>query len=708
MAIAHFTNLVTRDKPVVAVAEDTPLDKTRNIGMAAHIDAGKTTTTERVLFYTGRIHRMGEVDDGDAQMDWMPQEMERGITITAAATTCYWGGHRINIIDTPGHVDFTVEVERSVRVLDGLVTILCAVGGVQPQSETVWRQADKYRVPRVIFVNKMDRIGANFHDVLHQTRSRLGANAVAIQIPIGAEERFEGVVDLIRRRALYWVDELGTQIEERAIPENLESLAEQFREHLVVSLGELDPVIEERYLAGEEPSEEELHAALRRATLDFRAVPVLCGSALRNKGIQPLLDAVVRYLPSPKDIPDVVGVNPRTGAEERRRSDPGEHFCALVFKVQNDPFVGQLHYLRVYSGRLKRGDTVLNSRLGQRQRVTKLLRMHANRREELEQAQAGDIVAAVGIADAVTGDTLCTPARPIALEPPTFPEPVISTAIEPKTRAEEQKVVSALERLVREDPTLRLRTDKETGQYILSGMGELHLEIVVDRMRREFGVDARVGKPMVSYRETVLGSAVAEVEFDRVLAGKRHRAGLTVRVESSPDGHNTARLESVDDGVPDVLVQAAVAAIRDSFDAGPLAGYPVLGVRAVVQQVAYDPDNSTELAFKSAASQAFREAYLRARPTLLEPVMRVEVVTPEAHMGDVVNDLNARRADIREIRASAGNTQTVVAFVPLANLFGYSTALRSLTQGRGTYTMQPERYDPVPQERQAEILGQTY
>ncbi|MCX7597654.1 MAG: elongation factor G [Armatimonadetes bacterium] len=703
----HFINILGK-RPVVAVADDPPLDRTRNIGMAAHIDAGKTTTTERVLFYTGRIHRMGEVDDGDAQMDWMPQEMERGITITAAATTCFWGGHRINIIDTPGHVDFTVEVERSVRVLDGLVTILCAVGGVQPQSETVWRQADKYRVPRVIFVNKMDRIGANFHDVLHQIRSRLGANAVAIQLPIGAEERFEGVIDLIRRRALYWVDDLGTQIEEAAIPENLESLAEQFREHLVVTLGELDPVVEERYLAGEEPSEEELHAALRRATLGFRAVPVLCGSALRNKGIQPLLDAVVRYLPSPEDMPDVVGINPRTGSEERRRHDPTEHFCALVFKVQNDPFVGQLHYLRVYSGRLKRGDTVLNARLGQRQRVTKLLRMHANRREELEQARAGDIVAAVGLADTVTGDTLCTPARPIALEPPTFPEPVISTAIEPRTRAEEQKVVSALERLVREDPTLRLRTDKETGQYILSGMGELHLEIVVDRMRREFGVDARVGKPMVSYRETVLGSAVADVEFDRILAGKRHRVGLAVRVASASGGQNSARFGRIESDVPAVLLDAAVAAIRDSFDAGPLAGYPVLGVDAVVERVLYDPDNSTELAFRSAASQAFREAYLSARPALLEPVMRVEVVTPEAHMGDVVNDLNARRADIREIRASAGNTQTIVAFVPLANVFGYSTVLRSLTQGRGTYTMQPERYDPVPLERQAEILGQTY
>ncbi len=681
------------------------MEKTRNIGMAAHIDAGKTTITERILFYTGRIHRMGEVDDGDTQMDWMPQEMERGITITAAATTCYWKEHRINIIDTPGHVDFTVEVERSVRVLDGLVTIMCAVGGVQPQSETVWRQANKYKVPRIVFINKLDRVGADFHDVLHQMRTRLGANAVALQIPIGAEENFQGMVDLIRRRALYWVDELGTKIEEAAIPENLEGLVEQFREHLIVSLGEVDETIEERYLLGEEPTEEELHQAIRRATLSFKIVPVLGGAALKNKGVQPLLDAIVRYLPSPADVPAVVGQNPKTGEEERRKPDTAEAFCALVFKVAVDPFVGQLYYLRVYSGTIKRGGTVLNPRTGKRQRIGKLLRMHANRREEIEEAAAGDIVAAVGLQDTVTGDTLCTPARPIILEPPSFPEPVISVAVEPRTRAEEEKVVEALEKLVAEDPTLRLRVDKETGQYILSGMGELHLEVVVDRLGREFSVEARVGKPMVSYRETVTEQATARADYDRVLAGKRHKASATVTVAPAGEGKNELKLGFESEELPAELVEAAKAAVQEGFDAGPLAGYPVSGLEVSIDQLGIDPEHTTEMAVKAAVSQAFRQAYMDAKPALLEPVMLVEVVTPEQHMGDVVNDLVSRRADIVEMRASAGNTQTIVALVPLANMFGYSTDLRSLTQGRATYTMQPDRYEPVPEERQAEILG---
>ncbi|MGD9517940.1 MAG: elongation factor G [Armatimonadota bacterium] len=685
--------------------DDVTLEKTRNVGIAAHIDAGKTTTTERILFYTGRIHRMGEVDDGDTQMDWMAQEMERGITISAAATTCYWKGHRINIIDTPGHVDFTVEVERSVRVLDGLVAIMCAVGGVQPQSETVWRQADKYRVPRVVFINKIDRIGANFHDVLHQMRSRLGAKTVALQIPIGAEDRFEGMVDLIRRRALYWTDELGTHVEEAAVPDNLEGLTEQFREHLLVSLAEVDEEIEELYLTAQEPSEEQIHKALRRATLSFSLVPVLGGSALKNKGVQPLIDAIVRYLPSPVDVPDVVGHNPKTGAEERRKSDTSEAFCSLVFKIATDPFAGQLYYLRIYSGRISRGDNVLNPRTGQRQRVNKILRMHANRREELPEARAGDIVAAVGLEDTLTGDTLCTPARPIILEPPTFPEPVISMAVEPRTRAEEEKVVQALQRLVREDPTLTLRVDKDTGQYILSGMGELHLEVVVDRLSREFGVQARVGKPMVSYRETVRTEASATVEYDRVLAGKRQRAGVALKLAPASNGQNSVVVECSTRDLPASFVETVKTGVIEAFEAGPLAGYPVSGLTVTIEQLIVDPDNSTELAFKAAVSQAFRQAYLDARPTLLEPVMLVEVVTPEAHMGDVVNDLVGRRADIVEMQASAGNTQTIVALVPLANMFGYSTALRSLTQGRATYTMQPSRYDPVPEERQVEILG---
>ncbi|MBC7286950.1 MAG: elongation factor G [Armatimonadetes bacterium] len=687
------------------MSEQLPLDKTRNIGIAAHIDAGKTTLTERILFYTGRIHRMGEVDDGSAQMDWMQQEMERGITITAAATSCYWKEHRINIIDTPGHVDFTVEVERSVRVLDGLVAIMCAVGGVQPQSETVWRQANKYRVPRIVFINKLDRVGANFHDVLHQMRSRLGANAVALQIPIGAEADFRGMVDLIRRKAIYWADELGTQMVEEEVPANLVNLAERFREHLIVSLAELDETIEDRYLNEQEPTEEEIHAAIRRATLSFELVPVLGGAALRNKGVQPLLDAIVRYLPSPADMPDVVGQNPKTGAEERRRHSPAEHFCGLVFKIQTDPHVGELYYLRVYSGSVKRGNTVLNARTGQRQRINKLLRMHANRREEIEEASAGDIVAAVGLQDTVTGDTLCTPARPIILEPPTFPEPVISVAVEPKTRAEEEKVRGSLERLVREDPTLQLRVDKETGQFILSGMGELHLEIVLDRMRREFGTDARVGKPMVSYRETVTSEGRASVVFDRVVAGKRHRAGVTVAVRPAQGDKSSVNITFDSSLVPPTMLEAIRNGIREGLDAGPLAGYPVSAVEATVEDIVFDPDNSTELAFKAAAGEAFREAYLSDRPTLLEPLMLVEVVTPEQHVGDVMNDLIARRGDIVETRASAGSTQTITALVPLASMFGYSTALRSLTQGRGTYTMQPDRYVPVAPERQAEILG---
>ncbi len=687
-------------------AEGLPLEKTRNVGMAAHIDAGKTTLTERILFYTGRIHRMGEVDEGSAQMDWMPQEMERGITITAAATTCYWKDHRINIIDTPGHVDFTVEVERSVRVLDGLVVIFCAVGGVQPQSETVWRQANKYKVPRLVFVNKLDRMGANFHDVLHQMRSRLGAPAVAIQIPIGAEQEFSGVVDLIRMKAIYWVDELGTEMVEEEVPENLHKVARQFREYLIEQLAEVDDEIADIWLADQEPSEEQIHQALRRATLSFKIVPVLCGAALKNKGVQPLLDAIVRYLPSPLDMPDIVGINPKSGKEERRKNSPAEHFCALVFKIQTDVFVGQLFYTRIYSGRLKRGDTVLNSRTMQRQRVAKILRMHANHREDVEEAAAGDIVAIVGLKDTVTGDTLCTPARPIALEPPTFPEPVISVAVEPKTRADEAKLVQELEKLVAEDPTLALRQDKDTGQYILSGMGELHLEVVLDRLRREFKTDCRVGKPMVSYRETITQPAEAEATFDRVLAGTRHFGKVAVALEPAERGSgNKVELEFDTEDVPGDILAAIRAAAREAFDAGPLAGYPVSDVVVRVKSIELDPEASSPIAFKSATVEAFREAYMKASPALLEPVMRVEVVTPEEYMGEVVNDLASRGADIVDMRASAGNTQTIVALVPLANMFGYSTALRSLTQGRATYTMQPDRYEPVPEERQAQILG---
>ncbi len=672
------------------------LVNTRNIGIAAHIDAGKTTTTERMLFYSGRVHRMGEVDDGNATMDYLPQEMERGITITSAATTYNWRECVVNIIDTPGHVDFTAEVERSLRVLDGLVVILCAVGGVQPQSETVWRQANKYHIPRIAFINKMDRMGANFHDVLHQMRKRLGADGLALQIPIGAEDAFEGVVDLIERKAVYWRDELGVEPVEEPIPAALAELAEAFREHLIVSLADASPELEEKYFSGEDPTPAEMRAAIRKGCLEKGLVPVLCGSAFKNKAVQPLLDAICYYLPSPVDIPPVEGIDPDSGETVVRRASPEEPFAALVFKVVSDAFTGQLSYLRVYSGRVANGETVLNSTTGRKVRVGRLLRMHANRREDVQQAQAGDIVAAVGLGKVMTGETLCDPRHPLVLERITFPEPVISMAIEAKSKADEERLAEALEKILGEDPTFAVRTDKETGQQIISGMGELHLEIVKDRLRREFSVESNVGKPMVAYKETITQIATGRGQFIRQTGGKGMYGDVTLRLEPLPRGGGFEFAdETVGGCIPKEFIPAVEVGAREAMESGPMQGYPVTDVRAVVVDGSWHEVDSNEVAFKIAGAMAFRDAYMKASPVILEPVMLVEVVTPEAHMGDVINDLTSKGAAIQEMFPSPGDTQTIIAHAPLAGMFGYATQLRSLTQGRATYTMQPLTYQPV-------------
>jgi len=680
------------------VVGEVSLDRTRNIGLAAHIDAGKTTTTERMLYYSGRVRRIGEVDEGNATMDYLPQEMERGITITAAATTYFWKEHRINLIDTPGHVDFTAEVERSLRVLDGLIVVMCAVGGVQPQSETVWRQADKYHIPRLIFVNKMDRMGADFHDVLHQVRKRLGADALAVQIPIGAEDEFCGVVDLIEKRALFWTeeDELGEHPVEGEIPEHLRSRVEAFREHLIVSLAEKSPALEAKYLAGEEPTAEELRAALREGCLKRGLTPVLCGSALRNKGIQPLLDAVVYYLPSPLDVPPLEAMRP--GKEETIRLEPSPQgpLAALVFKVVTDPFVGQLSYVRIYSGKLTPGQTVYNANTGKKVRIGRLLRMHANHREEVDSAAAGDIVAVVGIGRAVTGETLCQVDKPLLLEKISFPDPVIAMAIEPKTKADEQKLAEALEKIEAEDPTFAVRTDAETGQQIISGMGELHLEIIKDRLKREFNVETKVGKPQVAYKETITQVCQGRGRFIRQTGGRGMYGDVELRLEPVERGRGFEFVDATRGGsIPKEFIPAIEEGIREALGAGPYRGYPVTDVRAVVVDGSFHEVDSNDIAFKIAATMAFREAYMQGAPILLEPVMLVEVVTPEAYMGEVMNDLSARSHDIVDMYPTPGDTQTIIARAPLSKMFGYATTLRSLTQGRGTYTMQPDGYEPV-------------
>jgi elongation factor G len=681
----------------MAAVADGGLERTRNIGIAAHIDAGKTTTSERMLFYTGRVRRIGEVDDGNATLDYLPQEMERGITITSAATTYYWDDHRINLIDTPGHVDFTAEVERSLRVLDGLIAAFCAVGGVQPQSETVWRQANKYEIPRIAFINKMDRMGADFHDVLHQIRTRLGADALAVQVPIGAEELFEGVVDLVTMKAIYWPEETGTEMEIRDIPEALLEKAEAFREHLIVALADTSPELEAKYFAGEQPTPEEMWAAIRKGCLQRNLVPVLCGSSLKNKGVQPLLDAVVHYLPSPLDVKPVEGIHAKTGETVTLAPSPEAKLSALVFKVVTDPFVGQLSYMRVYSGTMATGQTVLNSAQDKKFRLGRLLRMHANRREDVTEATAGDIVAGVGLGKITTGETLCEVDFPVLLEKITFPEPVISMAIEARSKADEDRLAEALGKIVGEDPTFSVRTDRETGQQIISGMGELHLEIVKDRLKREFNVETNVGKPMVAYKETIRKSCEGRGRFVKQTGGRGMYGDVEMRLEPLELGGGFEFVDATKGGpIPSQFMPAVEGGARDSFEAGPYLGNPVVDVRVVVTDGSSHDVDSNDVAFRIAASMAFREAYMRGQPIMLEPIMEVEVVTPEGNMGDVMADLTSRRGSIVEMRQTPGDTQTITSHAPLAEMFGYSTALRSLTQGRATYTMTPLNYQPAP------------
>jgi len=680
-----------------------PLDKTRNIGIAAHIDAGKTTTTERILFYTGRVHRLGSVDEGTATMDWMPQEKERGITIVAAATSCYWRRlhdnelFRINIIDTPGHVDFTAEVERALRVLDGMIAIFCGVGGVEPQSETVWRQANKYRVPRIAFVNKLDRVGSDFFTVVQQMRERLGANAVPIQLPIGRESDFRGVVDLIEMKAIYWVDELGTQMEYGPIPEDMMELAMEYRQKLVEVAAEQDDELMEAYFEQGDLTPSQIRQGLRKGTLSFKVVPVLCGSALKNKGVQPLLDAVCDFLPSPLDIGVVRGTNPQTREVIERKLTDEEPFCALAFKIQTDPYVGRLVYLRVYSGVLKKGESVYNPGKDANERIMRILRMHANYREDIDEARAGDIVAVVGPKATMTGDTLCDKAHPILLEQIEFPEPVIFRVIEAKDRAHEEKMVDALQKLVAEDPTLRLRYDQETGQLVLAGMGELQLEIVEDRLRREFGVQARLGKPQVAFRETIAREAIAEGRYIRQTGGRGQYGHVWLKVEPLPRGAGFEFVNQITGGViPSEFIPAVEKGVREAMDAGVLAGYPVVDVRVTLFDGSYHEVDSSELAFKLAAEIAFKEACKQAGMILLEPIMALEVLIPKEYLGDVLGDLTARRAKIKGVQELTGNAVMIEAEVPLAEVFGYATSLRSLTQGRGSYTMRPSHYEPVP------------
>jgi len=677
-----------------------PLEKTRNIGIMAHIDAGKTTTTERILYYTGRIHRMGEVHEGSATMDFLPQERERGITITSAATTCFWRGHRINIIDTPGHVDFTVEVERSLRVLDGAIALFCAVGGVEPQSETVWRQANKYRVPRIAFVNKMDRVGADFFNVVNMIRERLGANPVPIQLPMGQGELFTGIIDLIKMKAVVYKEEtLGATWEEFDIPKELVDMAVEYRTKMLESVSEFDDTLLVKYLDGEEISEDEIKSAIRKATLEFKIVPVLCGSAFKNKGIQRLLDAVVDYLPSPLDINNgqVIGHHPFKDDKVVRQVSDDEKFTALAFKIMTDPYVGKLTFIRVYSGTLKSGSYVYNSTQGKKERVGRILRMHANHREDVEEAYAGDIVALVGLRNTKTGDTLCSEDDPILLERMEFPEPVISVAIEPKTKADQDKLGEALSKLMDEDPTFRVTVDEETGQTLISGMGELHLEIIVDRLRREFRVEANTGKPQVAYKETIRKKARAEGKFIRQTGGRGQYGHVWIEIEPNR-GKGYEFIDAIVGGViPKEFIPAVDQGIREAMQNGIIAGYPVVDVKVTLFDGSYHEVDSSDLAFKIAASIAFKEAAKQAEPVLLEPIMEVEVVTPDEYLGDVIGDLNSRRGRIEGINMRKDG-QVVKALVPLAEMFGYATRLRSITQGRAIYTMQFHHYEEVPQQ----------
>ena len=689
----------------------TPLENTRNIGIMAHIDAGKTTTTERILFYTGVNYKIGETHDGTATMDWMAQEQERGITITSAATTCYWSGSknqfkptRINIIDTPGHVDFTVEVERSLRVLDGSVTVLCAKGGVEPQSETVWRQADNYKVPRMIYVNKMDIMGADFYNVLRMIEERLKCNAVPIQLPIGSEDTFKGIIDLIEMDADIYYDDLGKDMRVEPIPADMVDLANEYREKLMDAVSMVDESIMEAYLAGEEVPTAKIRAAIRKATIANEMVPVTCGTSYRNKGVQKLLDAIVDYMPSPLDIPPIKGVNPKTDEEDERPADDNAPFSALAFKIMTDPYVGRLSFFRVYSGHLTTGSSVLNSTKNVKERIGRILQMHANHREDIEEVFSGDIEAAVGLKNTTTGDTLCDEKAPIILESMEFPEPVIRVAIEPKTKAGQEKMGMALVKLAEEDPTFKTYTDEETGQTIIAGMGELHLEIIVDRLLREFKVEANVGAPQVAYKETIKKAVDQDTKYARQSGGKGQYGHVKIHVEPNESGKGYEFVNAIVGGaVPKEYIPAVDAGIQGAMNAGVVAGFPVVDVKVTLYDGSYHEVDSSEMAFKIAGSMAFKEACRKADPTLLEPIMKVSVIVPDEYMGDVIGDLNSRRGQIIQLEARPG-AQQIDAYVPLAEMFGYATDLRSRTQGRGQYTMEPSHYVEIPKNIRDKIV----
>ncbi|MBQ1704663.1 MAG: elongation factor G [Clostridia bacterium] len=682
-----------------------PLELTRNIGIMAHIDAGKTTTTERILFYTGVNHKMGETHDGAATMDWMEQEQERGITITSAATTCVWKGHRINIIDTPGHVDFTVEVERSLRVLDGSVTVLCAKGGVEPQSETVWHQADKYGVPRMVYVNKMDIMGADFFHVIHMMEDRLKCVPVPIQLPIGAEDTFRGIIDLVEMKADVYYDDLGKDMRVEEIPEDMRDLAEEYRGKMLEAISEYDDEIMMKYLEGEEISSESIRKAIRAATIAVKIVPVTCGTSYRNKGVQKLLDAIVDFMPSPLDKKAIEGVNPNTDQPEERHPSDTEPFAALAFKIMTDPYVGKLCFFRVYSGTIAAGTTAINSVKRQRERFGRILMMHANHREDIDMAYSGDIAAVVGLKNTTTGDTLCDPDHPIILESMEFPEPVIRVAIEPKTKAGQEKMGIALAKLAEEDPTFRTYTDEETGQTIIAGMGELHLEIIVDRLLREFKVEANVGKPQVAYKETVRKTVSVDHKYSRQSGGKGQYGHVKITLEPNESGKGYEFINKVVGGaVPKEYIPAVDAGIQGAMHSGVLAGYPVVDVKVTLFDGSYHEVDSSEMAFKIAGSMAFKEAMRKADPVLMEPIMKVSVIVPEDYMGDVIGDLNSRRGQIQGMEAR-GASQQIDAFVPLSEMFGYATDLRSRTQGRGQYTMEPSHYTEVPKSIQEKLAN---
>lgn len=682
-----------------------PIEKLRNIGIVAHIDAGKTTTTERILFYTGKTYKVGEVHEGAATMDWMEQEKERGITITAATTAAYWKGYQLNIIDTPGHVDFGVEVVRSMKALDGIIFVFASVEGVQPQSEANWRWADRFGVPRIAFVNKMDRVGANFFGVYEDMKKKLGTNPVPIQVPIGAEDNFKGVVDLFKMKAIVWEgDELGAKFEEKEIPAELVDLAQEWREKMIEAIVETDEALMEKYFAGEEIAVEDLKKALRKATIERKLVPMLCGTAFKNKGIQPLLDAVIDFLPSPLDVPPVKGTNPNTGVEEERHASDDEPLCALAFKVMADPYAGQLTYFRVYSGSIKAGQTVYVSNKGRKERIGRILRMHANQREEISEVYAGDIAAAVGI-DATTGDTLCDEKAPIVLEKMEFPEPVIAMAIEPKTKSDQEKLSQVLNKFMKEDPTFKVSVDPETNQTLIHGMGELHLEIIIDRMKREHKLEVNVGKPQVAYKETIKKKATAEGKFIRQSGGRGQYGHVWIDIEPNQEKEYEFIDKIVGGVIPKEFIPAVDEGIREAMNQGVVAGYPVINVKATLFDGSFHEVDSSEIAFKIAGSMAFRDAMKKADPVLLEPIMHVEVDTPEEYMGDVMGDLNRRRGRILGMEKK-GSTVTIKAEVPLAEMFGYATDLRSLTQGRATFVMTFERYEEVPRHIAEQVAGQ--